>query len=144
MRPFDFITANVAQGSYPEPLNDIFHHVDVLVLCAEELQARTAKAPPGKLIVRLGYDDDFYRPIPAEAGQIFHAHAKSLARHALAGRKVLVTCAMGLNRSGLMTALTLMHGYKMSAANAIKLIRGRRSPDCLSNPMFERWLLSQE
>jgi protein-tyrosine phosphatase len=121
-----------------------FQHADILVLCAEEHQAKTLKAPPGKAIIRLGFDDDTYRPIPPEAGKIFHAHAQQLGKAALSGRKLMITCAMGLNRSGLITALTLMHGYRMRPSEAIKLIRGRRSKDCLCNPMFEQWLLNHE
>lgn len=144
MKAFDWIVPNVAQGSYPGLKGTAFQHADILVLCAEEHQAKGLKAPPGKTIIRLGFDDDSYRPIPPEAGKIFHAHAKQLGAAALSGRKVLITCAMGLNRSGLMTALTLMHGYRMSPTDAIKLIRGRRHKDCLCNPMFERWLLNHK
>jgi len=103
-----------------------------------------AKPPPGKHIIRLGFDDDSYRPIPKEAGEIFHAHAKQLGAAALSGRKLMITCHMGLNRSGLITALTLMHAYRMRPSEAIKLIRGRRDKDCLCNPMFEQWLLNHE
>lgn len=142
MKPFNWITDTIAQGSYPQIRGTAFQHADVLVLCAEEHQAKGLKAPPGKQIVRLGFDDDIYRPVPQEAGKIFHAHAQMLGRAALSGRKLMITCAMGLNRSGLMTALTLMHGYGMRPAEAIRLIRGRRSADCLMNPMFEQWLLS--
>ena len=144
MRPFDFIVPNVAQGSYPALKGEAFKHADILVLAAEEHQARGLKPPPGKQIVRLGFDDDIYRPIPREVGKIFHAHAQQLGKAALSGRKVLITCAMGLNRSGLITALTLMHGYRMRPSEAIKLIRARRHADCLCNPMFEQWLLNHE
>lgn len=142
MQPFNWIVPNVAQGSYPRIGGTAFQHADILVLCAEEFQAPRLKVPTGKSVIRLGFDDDIYRPIPPEAGRIFHAHAKQLGAAALSGRKVLITCAMGLNRSGLMTALTLMHGYKMPPADAIKLIRARRDKDCLCNPMFEQWLLN--
>lgn len=148
MRSFDWIIAGVAQGSWPaitsKGKGEAFKIADVIVLCAEEHQAKGMQAPPGKSIIRLGFDDDIYRPIPAEVGQIFHAHAKQLGKAALGGRKVLITCAMGLNRSGLITALTLMHGFRMRPSEAIKLIRGRRSKDCLCNPMFEQWLLAHE
>lgn len=142
MSNFHWITPNIAQGAYPDPPLSAFQHADVVVFCAEELQPKI-KAPPGKQIVKIGFDDDFYRPIPPEAGQIFHAHGKLLGKLALNGKKVLITCAMGINRSGLMTALTLMHGYRMNPSDAIKLIRARRSPECLANPMFVQWLLNQ-
>jgi protein-tyrosine phosphatase len=144
VKPFNFIVPNIAQGSYPGLKGKAFDHADILVLCAEEFQAKNLKAPAGKAIVRLGFDDDIYRPIPPEAGKIFHEHAKHLGAAALAGRRIMITCAMGLNRSGLMTALTLMHGYRMSANDAINLIRARRDKECLCNPMFEQWLRSHD
>jgi protein-tyrosine phosphatase len=144
VKSHDWIVPNVAQGSYPALKGKAFDLCDVLVLAAEEFQDPRLKAPPGKTIIRLGFDDDTYRPIPPEVGKIFHAHAQQLGKAALSGRKVLITCAMGLNRSGLITALTLMHGYRMRPSEAIKLIRARRHADCLCNPMFEQWLLNHE
>jgi protein-tyrosine phosphatase len=144
VRSHDWIVQNVAQGSYPALKGTAFQHADILVLCAEEHQAKGLKPPPGKHIIRLGFDDDSYRPIPPEAGKIFHAHAKQLGQAALSGRRLMITCHMGLNRSGLLTALTLMHGYRMRPSDAIKLIRARRHADCLGNPMFEQWLLNHE
>lgn len=144
MESFSWITDAIAQGSYPGLKGTAFQHASVLVLCAEEHQAKGLKAPPGKTIIRLGFDDDIYRPVPPEAGKIFHAHAQQLAKAVMSGHKLMITCAMGLNRSGLITALTLMHGYKMRPSEAIRLIRGRRSKDCLCNPMFEQWLLNHE
>lgn len=59
------------------------------------------------------------------------------------GKRVLIRCQAGLNRSSLVTALVLMRdGY--SAKDAIDLIRTKRSSYCLFNQNFERWLLSQD
>ncbi len=56
---------------------------------------------------------------------------------------VLVHCQAGLNRSSLVAARALvLEGMK--PADAIALIRATRSPACLCNPAFERWLLSNE
>jgi protein-tyrosine phosphatase len=55
---------------------------------------------------------------------------------------VLVSCQAGLNRSSLVTAMALMLGG-MTADAAIGLIREKRSPACLCNPAFERWLRVQ-
>jgi protein-tyrosine phosphatase len=52
---------------------------------------------------------------------------------------VLVHCQAGLNRSGVVVARALM-ADGMSAVEAVSLIRERRSPACLCNPAFERWL----
>lgn len=58
-----------------------------------------------------------------------------------AGKRVLIRCQAGWNRSGLITALVLMReGY--SAQNAIDLIRAKRSPNALCNRQFVAWLLS--
>jgi protein-tyrosine phosphatase len=57
----------------------------------------------------------------------------------LRGKKVLVRCQAGWNRSGLVTALVLIReGY--SAAEAIRLIRSKRNPAALCNPDFVEWL----
>lgn len=56
------------------------------------------------------------------------------------GKRTLIRCQAGWNRSGLVTALVLMlEGY--TAMDAITLIRERRSPFALCNRMFEEWLL---
>lgn len=52
---------------------------------------------------------------------------------------VLVHCQAGLNRSSLVTARALML-EGMSADDAIKLIRSKRSPACLCNLGFESYL----
>ena len=51
----------------------------------------------------------------------------------------LVHCQAGLNRSSLVVGRALILSG-MPAADAIALIREKRSPACLSNPSFERWL----
>jgi len=53
----------------------------------------------------------------------------------------LVHCQAGLNRSSLVTARALMLDG-MSADEAIKTLRDARSPACLCNPAFEKWLRS--
>ena len=56
-----------------------------------------------------------------------------------AGKKVLIRCQAGLNRSGLIMALVLMkEGY--TADEAITLIRQNRSEWALCNSTFEKWL----
>lgn len=56
-----------------------------------------------------------------------------------AGARVLVRCAGGMNRSGLVTALVLLRaGYDADAA--VALVRQRRSPLALSNHEFVEYL----
>lgn len=57
------------------------------------------------------------------------------------GYETLVHCQAGLNRSSLVAARTLML-YGMTADESISLIRKQRSPMCLCNETFERWLRS--
>lgn len=52
---------------------------------------------------------------------------------------VLVHCQAGLNRSSLVAGRALMLDGA-TADEAIDTIRRRRSPACLCNPSFERWL----
>jgi protein-tyrosine phosphatase len=49
-------------------------------------------------------------------------------------------CQAGLNRSSLITATALML-EGMGPQEAIDLIREKRSPACLCNPTFHRWVL---
>ena len=59
-----------------------------------------------------------------------------------AGEQVLIRCQAGLNRSGLVTALALMHGG-YSPADAIRLIRLQRSQMALFNNHFVTWLIDK-
>lgn len=71
------------------------------------------------------------------------AHLAKLAHQAWGeGKKVLVHCQAGLNRSGLVAAQVLMlNGYE--PAEAINFLREKRSPLVLCNTAFETWLLEQ-
>lgn len=53
--------------------------------------------------------------------------------------RTLVHCQAGLNRSGLLTALSLMMGGR-TVDEAITLLRASRSPAVLCNKVFEAWL----
>lgn len=60
-----------------------------------------------------------------------------------AGKRVLIRCAGGMNRSGLITALILMRSG-FSAADAIHAIQERRSVQALSNDSFVQYLYQIE
>lgn len=59
------------------------------------------------------------------------------------GKKVLIRCQAGLNRSGLCMALILMKDG-MSPSDAISLIRNKRSEDALFNGHFVDYLKGLE
>lgn len=56
----------------------------------------------------------------------------------------LVHCQAGLNRSSLIAATALvLNGDVASGAEAVALLREKRSPAVLCNPAFESWLCRQ-
>lgn len=57
------------------------------------------------------------------------------------GKRVLVRCQAGLNRSGIVTALVLIRDG-LSAEEAIELVKQNRGSAALTNEHFNQWLLS--
>ena len=101
------------------------------------LYADAMPAPWGVEEVRFGFPDSCLTPL-VELKAV--SLARSAYQHWLAGERVLIRCQAGVNRSGLVMALVLMHhGY--SAASALTLQRSRRGNAVLSNGNFEAWLL---
>lgn len=95
---------------------------DVLVLTAMEIQP-PATAFPDVDIARICLDDDkLTYPQLMEALLL----SSRIARAISGGAKVLVTCAQGRNRSGFITALTLMRLSNCDGAQAIRVVRMRR------------------
>ncbi len=107
--------------------------------CVVTLYAWAAPANWGVEERRFGFPDanliEEYIPIIIELAQ--WAHAKWAA-----GKKVNIRCQAGLNRSGLVTALTLMISG-LSADEAIKTLRTKRSGYALCNSEYEHWLLTE-
>jgi protein-tyrosine phosphatase len=64
----------------------------------------------------------------------------AVAAHVLAGARIVVDCAAGRNRSGLLVGRTLI-ALGHPAPEAIRLVRAARGPHALSNREFARWLL---
>lgn len=77
-------------------------------------------------------------------GELNQTELFSIVRFAHAewknGKKTLIRCQAGLNRSSLVTALVLIReGY--TPEDAVALIRKKRSSWCLFNQDFEKYLL---
>jgi protein-tyrosine phosphatase len=122
------------QGAYPRVyVSDL--GFQTLVLCAQELQG--SAQPASVAILRAPLDD---AALPPEGAQLAQRAAREVARRVRNGQNVLVTCAMGLNRSGLVTALTVRElNPKMPGELIVKHIQSRR-PGALSNAYFRAYL----
>ena len=124
-------------GSKPSPSRH--EGIDVIVLAAEEYHP-PAELFPGVEVIRAPLDDDPSRPLREDEIAIATKTASRVARRLRAGRRVLVSCTMGLNRSSLVAALSMHEVYGMSADEIITRIRRARGAWALSNPNFERLL----
>lgn len=111
--------------------------IDVLVLCAKEIQPQ--KLAFHGTVIRCPLDDDPIHGVTmaelARAAQTSRTVARALAND---GKRVLVTCAMGLNRSAFVASLALGRATTMSADRIIAIMRTRRDPKCLFNEHFVR------
>ena len=130
------ITPFLFQGSFKDATENLartYRDYDVLVFCAEELQPPPHEVPANKTRIRIPFDDTHQieklplRDIMKVAGVCAHA-----INHQ---RRVLSTCAMGLNRSGLVSALTLIAAYGLSPKDAVQLLQQKR-PHALMNQHF--------
>jgi hypothetical protein len=106
---------------------------DLLVLAAAELQLPDW-AYPGVRVLRVPlYDLDM--PLPQAHWDLSLAAADEAARTVRSGRKVLITCAAGRNRSGLLSALTIYELTGKSGKAILKHIQRSRQ-NSLTNPQF--------
>jgi protein-tyrosine phosphatase len=117
-------------GSVP-PFDRVLPEFDLLVLCAREIQ------PPEiafrGTVLRCPIPDAVLAPRELSRTLVT---GRSVATALLGGRRVLVTCAAGRNRSALVAGLALGLATTMPPPDIVALIRQRRSTDCLSNPFF--------
>jgi protein-tyrosine phosphatase len=119
---------------------DCVHDVDVLVLCAEELQPRRSLFAPKSLEVVYAPNDDGDEITRAQLMIALQA-AKKVAKAYLQNKCVLVTCIEGRNRSGLVVALALCLLYKLPGASAKEIVQKRRKgARALTNPAFNQFL----
>lgn len=130
------ISKNLWIGARPTD-RDVRGHFDLVVLCAEEYQPRlpvqTLYVPVDDGVVT----EDLVKATLGASREVVKALKK--------GKRVLVSCWAGVNRSALVTALALMQlGH--TADGAIARIRAKRQPKIgmrpLSNAHFVRYLLT--
>lgn len=113
---------------------------DVLVLCAAEIQPMLP-AYAGLRVLRCPLLDDPTRPLPEADWQRAVECAREVALLVRLGKRALVTCQAGLNRSGLVMALALHMLTGSGGSGAVDHIRKQRGPNALCNPQFVNRLL---
>lgn len=103
----------------------------MLVLCAQELQPKVLAFQ--KYILRCPIPDG---ALTRAETTLALGTGRAVANALLRGKTVLVTCAMGINRSALVAALALGLITTLSADQLVAVLRARRNPLCLSNAGF--------
>ena len=117
----------LAQGSVPP--DGVRVPFDVIVLAAMEFQNVRL---PGYEVIRAPLDDSGPPPTRTERA-IIRDTAARIARRIRAGKRVLVTCHQGRNRSGVLSGLAMVD-LGLSRQEAIYRIRTYRNG--LTNPYF--------
>jgi protein-tyrosine phosphatase len=133
----DQVAPGLFVGSKPAPGRH--EGFDTIVLAAMEYQPR-AELFPGAEVIHVPLDDAPNRPLREDEIVDATKAGSRVARRLRAGRRVLVSCAMGLNRSGLVAALAMHEAFGMRADEIIMRLRQTRGVWALSNPNFERLL----
>lgn len=120
-------------GSKPLPGHYAF---DVIVLCASDYQP-PAEHFPGVDVIHAPFDDT-YQPTDDDVTMAMRA-AHTVLKHLKAGKRVLVTCWAGHNRSALVAALAMKRKWKADAATVVQQIRAARE-HTLHNKSFVKIL----
>ena len=107
-------------GSVP-PAQLREHGFDAVVLCAAENQDVHPNIPA----IRVPFDDS--KLSSEDYWNAVHA-AQQVSKLRKAGKRVLVTCHMGINRSAFVAALSLMQHERLPANIAIERVRSARQP----------------
>jgi len=137
---YDQVLPHLWIGSAPPPGRVLrVLGVQTLVLCAAE--CKEDQSPPtlfeGVEVIYAPFDDPM---IPgAEEFHMAELAAGHVADRVRAGRRTLVTCFQGHNRSGLVCALALHRVLGWSGERAVAWVRDRRARS-LRNQGFVRYL----
>ncbi len=138
------------QGGWPPPGEWLAGKgFSTLVLCAFEYQPPRTFPPmvaalpgmramnpwPGVEVIYAPNDDDFENPPSRETLRLALQAGRRVAVRLAEGRKVLVTCWQGKNRSGLVSALGLYFHLGISGKAATRMVQTRRTGG-LRNPKF--------
>jgi Dual specificity phosphatase, catalytic domain len=129
---FDAVVPGLYQGDFPAGTVDWSRFDDVVSLTVEEVPGVQLRVGGLRMHVPI-WDDEMVNPTGVRAA------ALTVAERVTAGKRVLVHCWAGLNRSGVVSARALMF-MGMPVAEAIARVRSARGPYALSNRDFVAWL----
>jgi hypothetical protein len=135
--PFNEVIPGLAQASSWIPPNELLDE------CGFDVSVDVGGWDQSKKMAGRGYvfllmDDIPTIPDP----DAVHMLGIRVASMVDAGDRVVVNCAAGLNRSGLVVGRALI-ALGHEPADAIELIRAARGPNALFNGTFERFLLER-
>ena len=133
------VSGNLWVGSAPPMGSGVSRAFDCLVLAAVEYQLDPAFFRGVEVLAAPLNDDG--TPITMEEMATAVRAAGRVISWLAAGKRVLVTCHMGRNRSGLIAALALCMGPgKVPSEAAVAAVRAARGPAALSNGHFTGFL----
>ena len=152
----NLVAGTMFMGAFEPPRRGLREHIDAIVLCALERQPPTL-AYTGIKVMHCPLLDDL-TPLTIDEFYMVQKMIKRLRTLLDEGAVVLVSCYMGLNRSGFISAAALMTPPNianrlltvgttpgcMHAAEAIRLVRMSRGTMALSNPKFTYILAAGE
>jgi hypothetical protein len=129
--PMPASTAHVARAGF-----------QALVFCASELQPPAHLLGDGIRCIHCPLDDNDSVRLPYEQWSRAVVVSKEVAELVRSGSPVLVTCAQGRNRSGLVCALALhlLQGWR--GRDAIRYVQSRRQ-GALSNADFRQQIMAR-
>lgn len=131
----DKVGRNLWVGAVPTDPSLVDKHFDGLVLAAREFQdVFPVHKYPGTKLILAPLDDD--KPTGEEKVTALKA-ALDVYDMNKQGKKVLVTCAKGVNRSALIAALAMVLAGD-SGNDAIAKIRAARKPVSGATPLFNQ------
>ena len=120
-------------GKPPEGPHVRMAGFEVLVLCAREYQPTQF---PGVQVIHAPNDDNG-EPATREDTQVALQAARQVAAALARRKKVLVTCWMGWNRSGLVSALSLYFYLGVSGFQAARMVKAKRAKALGNQHFFE-------
>lgn len=138
----EYVAHQVYPGIFQGPVPPRGHYlseagIKVLVLCAAEFQPEDAQFP-GVRVIRASSNDVRIEP-PKHWTEAWHSAAESSAHAVRQGETVLITCWQGLNRSGVVSALTINKLTGKAGAECVNLVKQNR-PGAFSNENYAEYV----